>query len=211
MFEDPRVDRSCKSAAAFDNGRMFVSRQTWTAVFGGSMISFVACESPEPTLQNYGVRQIRPSEPSMVLDVAEAALVERGYTIARRDPVEGVITTESIENDPRDRGSRSGVGLSSAAKTRRFVEVRVARSDGAAKLYCKVLVQEQATRAYGMYSSDRAGSDLPGSETAIDRDAATTVEQNTIWRTLRRDTASERQILDAIFERTGGETARPGD
>jgi hypothetical protein len=55
-----------------------------------------------------------------------------------------------------------------------------------------------------MYAADRSGSDLPGQQTAIDRDAATTAEQNTVWRTLRRDTAAERQILDAILEHTGG-------
>lgn len=153
---------------------------------------------------------MRQGDRSIVLDAAEAALVERGYSIAKRDATEGVITTESIENDPRDRGARSGVGLSSAAKTRRFVEVRVVGPADQSKVYCKVLVQEQTTRAYGMYASDRAGSDLPGQQTAIDRDAATTAEQNTTWRTLRRDTAAERQILEAIISSAGGEPGQSG-
>ncbi len=182
---------------------MIAFRITSTAVFGALLALLAACESPEPTSLNYGVRQIRLSDRSVSLEVVEAALVERGYAIARRDPIEGVIVTESIENDPQDRRGRSGVGLSSAPRTRRFAEVRLAGAGEESRVYCKVLVQEQSTRVYGMYSSDRAGSDLPGSQTAIDRDAATTVEQNTVWRTLRRDTAEERKVLDAIVERSG--------
>jgi len=188
------------SAVSFDNGSMIASWKSSAAVVGTLLALVTACESPEPTLQNYGVRQIRRSDRSVALDAAEAALIERGFSIAQRDAVEGVIITESIENDPRDRRGRSGVGLSSAPRTRRFAEVRLAGAGEEAKVYCKILVQEQSTRAYGMFSYDRAGSDLPGSQTAIDRDAATTVEQNTVWRTLRRDTAAERQVLDAILE-----------
>ncbi|MDO8630820.1 MAG: hypothetical protein Q7R41_10035 [Phycisphaerales bacterium] len=188
---------------------MISARLIRVTMVSACLLALTACESPEPTPLDYGVRQVRQADRSVVLDAAEAALVERGYSIAKRDPAEGVITTESIENDPRDRGSRSGVGLSSAVKTRRFVEVRVAGPGDSTKVYCKVLVQEQAAQAYSMYAADRSGSDLPGQQTAIDRDAATTAEQNTVWRTLRRDTAAERQILGAILERTDG-GAHPG-
>ena len=81
---------------------------------------------------------------------------------------------------------------------RRIVEVRVADSGGAGKVFCRVLIQEQTTQAYRMFASDRSGSDAPGEYTPINRDAATTAEQNTVWRTVRRDKSAERQILDAI-------------
>lgn len=55
-----------------------------------------------------------------------------------------------------------------------------------------------------MFASDRSGSDTPGDYTAINRDAATTTEQNTVWRTVRRDKSVERNILNAIAERAGG-------
>ncbi len=79
-----------------------------------------------------------------------------------------------------------------------MVEVRVADSGGAARVFCRVLIQEQTTQGHRMFASDRSGSDTPGDYTAINRDAATTTEQNTVWRTLRRDKSAERQILDMI-------------
>jgi len=40
-------------------------------------------------------------------------------------------------------------------------------------------------------------SDLP-TDTPIDREGATTQEQNTVWRTIGRDKSKERSILDII-------------
>jgi hypothetical protein len=54
-----------------------------------------------------------------------------------------------------------------------------------------------------MFASDRSGSDTPGDYTAINRDAATTAEQNSVWRTLRRDRAAERNIIAEITEPIG--------
>ncbi len=48
----------------------------------------------------------------------------------------------------------------------------------------------------------RGGSDEPRN-TAIDRDAATSDEQNTYWRTLRGDKAAERELLADILEKSG--------
>lgn len=178
-------------------------------IWCAGMVFIGACADPDPTPVNYGVRQVALSDRSLVLDAAEAALVEHGFAIASRDPAEGVMRSDPIENDPRDRSSRPGSGISSSARTRRTAEVRVAGAADRVNVYCKILVEEQATQAYRMYAPDRSGNDLPGAQTAIDRDAATTVEQNTVWRTLRRDTAAERQILASILERTGREPNAP--
>lgn len=44
-------------------------------------------------------------------------------------------------------------------------------------------------------------SDSPGHETPIDRDAATTARQNTVWTRVRRDTKLERALLEELRER----------
>jgi len=153
---------------------------------------------------DYTVRHVQQTDRNAALDAAEAALIDLRYRIERRDPTEGVITTQPVEAQAGLDSVRS-VSLSSRAKTRRVVEVRVQNDDGATKVYCKVLIQEQSTQAHRMFASDRSGSDTPGDYTAINRDAATTTEQNTVWRTFRRDKSVERDILNAITERTGGE------
>ena len=159
---------------------------------------------------DYTVRHVQQRERSAALDAAEAALVELGYQIERRDAVESVITTQPVESHAGLDTTR-GASLSSRPKTRRIVEVRVHDEGGATKVYCKVLIQEQTTQAHRMFASDRSGSDTPGDYTAINRDAATTAEQNSAWRTLRRDKSTERNILNAITERMGGaaDTDRP--
>lgn len=53
-----------------------------------------------------------------------------------------------------------------------------------------------------MFRHDHRVSDIPD-DTPIDRDAATTTEQNTVWRTIRRDKAAERRILEAILDQAG--------
>ena len=56
-----------------------------------------------------------------------------------------------------------------------------------------------------MLAYDRSGSDSPAS-TPIEREAATTDRQNTVWETIHRDRSSERRILAIIGERSAGAT-----
>jgi hypothetical protein len=182
-------DRKAKSAA-----HASPTRRAWTLA---SLLLLSSCAAPAPTPMDYSVGQGQPGDRTALLDTAEAALIGLGYRIERRDAGEGVLTTQPVEAqaglDPMRPAS-----LSSRGKTRRMVEVRVADSGGATKVFCRVLIQEQTTQAHRMFAADRSGSDTPGDYTAINRDAATTTEQNTVWRTLRRDRSAERQILDAI-------------
>ncbi len=73
---------------------------------------------------------------------------------------------------------------------------------------CRVLIQEQTTQAHRLFERDHRGYDTP-TDTPIEREAATTVRQNTVWRTNRRDRRSERAILEAVTSRTG-DTLSPG-
>jgi len=92
--------------------------------------------------------------------------------------------------------------LSLRGEMRRVAQVRVGTSEGGVKVFCRVAVQRQTTEAYRMFDRDRRVSDVPG-DTPIERDAATTPEQNTVWETVRRDMTAERLILQNILQRTG--------
>lgn len=161
-----------------------------------------SCTAPSPTPVDYTVGHVQPLERGAAFDAAEGALLDLGYQVERRDPAEGVITTQPVEAQAGLDSTRPA-SLSTRGKARRIVEVRVHNDDGVTKFFCKVLIQEQTTQAYRMFASDRSGSDTPGDFTPINRDAATTTEQNTVWRTVRRDKSAERGIVNAITERIG--------
>ena len=105
------------------------------------------------------------------------------------------------------RAARTSVGtrLRPSSRLRRLATVRVGQGAGVVNVYARVALQEQTTEAHRMFQRDHAISDIPG-DTPIDREAATTSEQNTVWRTIGRDRAAERRILEAILEETGGES-----
>jgi hypothetical protein len=157
------------------------------------------CAASRPTPADYGSRFVASKDRAAVLDAAEAALIDAGFKIDRRDAAAGTILSQPIEGAPVDDRS------SYRRRTRRVAEVRLDERGGAFKVYCKVQVQDLVTQGYGMFSQDKAASDSPGEYSAINRDAATTTEQNTVWRTTRRDKPTERRILDYIAAHTGGE------
>ena len=131
---------------------------------------------------------------------AQQALADIGYRIDRADRESGVITTEpTVANlDTEMAGGRAM--LSSSGRGRRIVEVRLVEGPTGANVHCRVAIQLLTTEAHRMFRHEAVGADIP-SETAIDLEAASTPEQNAVWKTVGRDKPAERQILDAIAAR----------
>ncbi len=166
------------------------------------------CVSSGLSPLNYGVRHVQGGELSAVFDAALAALISTGYGIAHADAATGVIITQPIPTVLHDERIRAGARLSTRGGLRRVARIHVMQgppdeSGGATAVavYCKVVVQEQTTEAHRMFRQEHRASDIPA-DTPIDREAATTIRQNTVWRTIRRDKAAERRILQAILEQT---------
>jgi hypothetical protein len=162
------------------------------------ILASVGCAGRDSRPINYAVREAPSADRSASLDAAEATLVSLGYTVARRDTAGGVLITQPIAIE-----GAAGHTVRADNPVRRIAEVRLTDSDTGPKIHCKVIVQEQATESYRTLAFERGGDDLPGHQTAIDRDAGTTAEQNTAWRTLRRDKAAEREILDRLTMAAG--------
>lgn len=68
------------------------------------------------------------------------------------------------------------------------VRVEIERQDVARTLQQRQQMQQNQVRI----------SDYPGDETALDRDAATDAEQNTVWTFVRRDQEMEQELLRRI-------------
>ena len=157
------------------------------------LLAGVGCASRDAGPVNYAVRGAPSADRGASLDAAEAVLISLGFSIAKRDTAGGLIVTEPIAIERT--GERS---LRADNPLRKIAEVRVAGSSDGLKVHCKVVIQEQSTESFRLLAFERGGDDLPGHQTAIDRDAATTAEQNTVWRMVRRDKTSEREILDRL-------------
>lgn len=85
-----------------------------------------------------------------------------------------------------------------------MVQVRVEDAETGVRIFCKVTVQTQSTQSYRLLSGERSGDDR-AETTPIDRDAATTAEQNSVWQTVRRDKPTEHLVLAAILRALGEE------
>ena len=182
---------------------MHVRQSVFTCLFLSLLIG--GCVSARMSPLNYGVRHLQGDDSAAAFAAAHTALIDLGYKIDRSDPTTGVIKTEPILTTPSAARTSVGTRLRPSSRLRRLATVRVGQGAGVVNVYARVALQEQTTEAHRMFQRDHAISDIPG-DTPIDREAATTSEQNTVWRTIGRDRAAERRILEAILEETGGES-----
>ena len=175
-------------------------QQTLIGFLGAWGLTVVGCTSAGPSPLSFSLRHIESSKESPAFLAAQAALADEGYSIERADPIAGLIITQSTEASSEPDGARAR--LSSRDRFRRLAEVRIGGQGEEVRVYCRVAIQEQVTAAHRMFAYDRSGTDDPG-VTPIDRDAATTEQQNTVWQTVRRDKVAERRILETILKNIG--------
>ena len=166
---------------------------------------FAGCSAPGLQILPFGVSRIADGDRSATFAAAEATLVDMGYAIESADPSTGKITTRAMASPRRSASSRKAVRLSAQSELRRVIQIRVGETEEAINVYCQVAIQELDTETYRIMQQQWALSDRAG-ETAIDRGAATTMEQNSVWRTIDRDKAMERKILDAVLKRAGAKS-----
>jgi hypothetical protein len=159
----------------------------------------MGCSTPGPAWRNYSITRLQLQDPLVVFGLAETTLIDQGYLIDQRDQTAGLLTALHLDATPADEPASRGRRLSSKRPVRRIAWLRIQPAGETVKIHCKVLVQEQEAETHRMFARERGGRDTPG-ETPIERDAATTTEQNTIWRTIRRDRATERNILSRVLD-----------
>ncbi len=160
------------------------------------LLGLAGCSSPGPSAQAYNLRQFPAVPRDTLFARAEQALLELGYQPDKVDEAKGLLTSVPVIGDGRGEPTRGGIALGSTT-VRTMAEIRIVPSGGGCSVYCRVVIQQLTTAAHAMFMQDRGASDVP-SDTPIDREGATTAEQNEVWTTIRRDRAKERAILEAI-------------
>lgn len=165
-----------------------------------TFVELGGCATQTLTAANFAVRHFENGDRAVFLSAAVAALEETGYEASPGESDSGRLVSVPRFNVAGDRPTGRAPQISSKSLTRRIAEVRVEESGDRVSVFCRVLVQEQTTRAHRMLAFDQSGSDSPAI-TPIEREAATTERQNTVWQTIRRDRSTERRILAVIGER----------
>jgi len=169
----------------------------WPAALGMTVvIGLAGCESARPTRRAYSPDRQQAISPREAFDAAEAALSEH-FEIVTRDREQGFLRTAAVETRERQPAGRLGDAIGTPRSVRKFAEVRVEPVPGGVNIWCSVFVEENETSAHRMFAQDRSLSDIP-SDTPADREAATTEEQNTVWKQRGRDHAMERRIRARI-------------
>lgn len=172
-----------------------------------TLLGWSGCAAPGISPLNYSVREVAQRTRGDAMDAAEVALINLDFVIARRDLTEGIVESQPFEGKLAHEAAEPVDG---AGRMRRVAHVRLEDSAAGIRVFCKVAVQVQSTQSYRLLSGERAGDDGPA-RTPIDRDAATTGEQNALWQTVRRDKATEHVLLTAILRALGSETDSPGE
>ncbi len=161
------------------------------------------CAAPGASARDATVRRFENTDRVSVLDAAILALGEYGYAIDPRAARDGVLRTYPLD-------MMVGTGALRRRRARRSVSTtHVQQSEGLVTAYCRVEIQERSTEARRLWAHEHDLSDLP-IDTPIDREGATTQEQNTVWRTVGRDKAKERSILDIISQIISEAVTLPG-
>ncbi len=160
----------------------------------------VGCASPEASLRARSVF-LPGADPDAVFDAARELL--------RRDfgTVQVNRSTRTIESGPSEFTTRTDSGTvrdlyGGVSRMRRRATMWVLpRENGTLARLRIVIEREDTERTSAVPRQDYRLADWPAAQTAIDRDAATSAEQNEVWTFVRRDLRGEQRVLDALASR----------
>lgn len=83
-------------------------------------------------------------------------------------------------------------------RMRRRATLWISSAESGAVAKCQVRRQRLDTADHRIFQQQQQFNDLPNS-TPIDRDAATTTDQNQAWTDMQRDRRMERELLQVLF------------
>lgn len=168
------------------------------------LLGSAGCRTPGPSAAEFSSVQLGPTGNEAALRAVELALQERGFDVELVDPRGLLVRTTPQSDAVAKEMAGTDLRASATGEARRFVECRIIEAREGLRVYCRSPIQKQVAQAYRMTAESYRSDDTPDI-TPIERDAATTREQNTVWRTVRRDLRLEREVLEAVERRLGNE------
>lgn len=161
---------------------------------------------------NYSSRVVPNADAAAVFDAGGEILVEQFGRLAESDAVARKAVTIASEFDTRREGGTGRDLYRNATRLRRSATLLVdSREDGVFARIRVDIERKETGRASQLQRPTGRFSDYPGDETAGERDASTSDEQNTVWVKTRRDTQLENSLLAQLVRRFSptGDAATP--
>jgi len=121
------------------------------------------------------------------------------FSVASADIQSGRIRSRPRRQNVRSERLVTGMVGMAGSPARRLATLSLHRSGGAVVAYATVEVQRQDSAIHRQRSADLDNYDSVPNRTPAELEAATTPEQNELWRTCRRDRAMEEKILSALY------------
>jgi hypothetical protein len=144
------------------------------------------------------VGEIKP-EAAVVL--GRRVLASHGFRVKSAD-----VDDMSIETFPSEKTVRGGEGRLRDAvvklpnRVRRTASLEFSSRGGDLQAWCQVKLERLTTADHRVFDHQRRFDDAP-TQTPIEREGATTAQQNTVWSSAGRDETLERQILADLRQR----------
>lgn len=185
-------------------------RRHGTVLLAGAGLAAVlvaGCTAPGPAPRPEQERVIAAATPEQVL--AEAtAILRREFGRVHVNAEARQVTTDPVEfSTERESGTVRDL-YRGRSVMRRAAHFQVGQRGGTTVARLRVDVERQDTeRRAAVPPAGSRLSDLPGQDTPIDRDAATTAEQNTVWTFVRRDTRLASALLEELQDHFARQTA----
>ncbi len=162
------------------------------ALLGGGV---VGCGG-ELDLAQQQSRVIHSPDPDIVL-AAAGRILQREFGRLRINRETRTIETEPVEFTTRKASGSARDFYGGRSTMRRTARLSVARRGGDVLARLRIDLERQDTQRVAVQPPTGGLTDSPAS-TAIERDAATTEQQNQVWTRVRRDERLERALLDEL-------------
>jgi hypothetical protein len=169
-------------------------------ILPGLLLCLAGCAGPARTYVS-AQRVIRGADVEAVFAEATSILQQEFGRIQVDRVNQSIISAPQEFTTTRESGTARDLyrGRSTMRRTAHFT---VSSGETGAVAHLRIDLERQDTvRQQVMRPRAYRLGDAPGHETPIDRDAATTHRQNTVWTHVRRDTNLERALLDELRER----------
>jgi len=161
------------------------------------------CESSGPTTQTFSYVRLAGIDRASAFSAATEAMRE-SHDLARIDRDQWTIQSVPEETEEEAATPRVGDLVGAARTVRRVVTAYVTGDNENSEAWCRVAIERNESNEHNLFIHDMQRDDT-ATFTPAERDAATTTEQNSVWRTLRRDKRAEREMLNKIQDMTAGQ------
>lgn len=155
------------------------------------------CAEPRPDAIRFGVRHLGLAERSIVFEGCGLALEAEGFVVEDRDFFKGTLKSYPRTTELESRGGSAASTLIRREGRETALMHVVQEEQRGVVVYCQIKIERQSTESQRMRAAEMTGTDVPGS-TPIDREGATTEEQNTVWTDQGRNRELEQRILDRM-------------